>query len=93
MNRALRNFCIAAAGLALIGACGGGSDDGGGQTGGIPVPASEPATITAANAPLIAGTVAEVAMGQGVFSSIFGQPVAALCDELGSRKLRSFGHR
>ena len=80
MNRALRNFCIAAAGLALIGACGGGSDDGGGQTGGIPVPASEPATITAANAPLIAGTVAEVAMGQGVFSSIFTTdlPIASI---------------
>jgi hypothetical protein len=81
MNRALRNLCIAAAGLTLLAACGGGgSDDGGGLTGGVPVPASEPATITAENAPLIAGTVAEVAMGQGVFSSIFTTdlPIASI---------------
>ena len=69
MNRALRNFCIAAAGLTLLAACGGGSGDDGGLTGGVPP--TEPATITAENAPLIAGTVAEVAMGQGVFTSIF----------------------
>ena len=70
MKRALRNFFIAAAGLALIAACGGGgSDSDGGLTGGAPP--SEPATITTENAPLIAGTVAEVAMGQGIFSSIF----------------------
>jgi hypothetical protein len=69
MKRALRNFFIAAAGLALLAACGGGSDDGGGLTGGIP--ASDPATITAENAPVIAGTVAQVAMGQGIFTSIF----------------------
>jgi hypothetical protein len=80
MNRALRNFFVAAAGLALIAACGGGSDDGGGLTGGVPVPTSEPATITTQNAPLIAGTVAEVAMGQGVFSSIFTTdlPIASI---------------
>jgi hypothetical protein len=69
MNRALRNFFVAAAGLALIAACGGGSDDGGGLTGGVPP--AEPATITAENAPLIAGTVAEVATGEGIFTSLF----------------------
>ena len=70
MNRALRNFCIAAAGLTLLAACGGGSgSDDGGLTGGVPP--AESATITAETAPLIAGTVAEVAMGQGVFTSIF----------------------
>ena len=69
MKQALRNFCIAAASITLLAACGGSSDDSGGLTGGVPT--SEPATITAENAPLIAGTVAEVAMGQGVFSSIF----------------------
>ncbi len=69
MNRALRNFFVAAAGLAFIAACGGGSDSGGGPT--VGVPPSEPATITTDNAPLIAGTVAEVAMGEGIFSSIF----------------------
>ena len=52
----------------MIAACGGSGSNDGGLTGGIP--ASEPATITAQNAPLIAGTVAGVAMGQGVFSSI-----------------------
>lgn len=69
MKQALRNFCIAVAGVTLLAACGGSSDDDGGLTGGIP--ASEPATITTQNAPAIAGTVAEVAMGQGIFSSIF----------------------
>jgi hypothetical protein len=71
MKRALRNFFVAAAGLAFIVACGGGSDDDGGLTGGVPVPPSEPATITAENAPLIAGTVTEVAMGEGIFTSLF----------------------
>ncbi len=74
MKQALRNFCIAAAGLTLLAACGGSSsDNNGGLTGGVPP--SEPATITAENAPLIAGTVAEVAMGQGVFSSIFAPAI------------------
>ena len=68
MKRALRILLIATAGCAFIAACGGGSDGDGGLTGGIPP--AEPATITAENAPLIAGTVAGVAMGQGVFSSI-----------------------
>ena len=78
MKQALRNSCIAAAGVMLLAACGGSSDDdSGGLTGGTP--AAEPATITAQNAPMIAGTVAEVAMGQGVFSSIFTPdiPIAA----------------
>lgn len=76
MNRALRNFFVAAAGLAFIVACGGGSDDGGLGS----VPTAEPATITAENAPLIAGTVAEVAMGDGFFSSIFTPaiPIASI---------------
>jgi hypothetical protein len=69
MKQALRNFLVAAAGLTMIAACGGSSDDGG-LTGGVP-PTAEPATITAANAPLIAGTVAEVAMGEGIFTSLF----------------------
>ena len=69
MNRSLRNFFVAAAGLTLISACGGSSDDDGGLTGGVPP--AEPATITAENAPLIAGTVAEVAMGEGIFTSLF----------------------
>ena len=78
MKKALRNFFVAAAGLAFIVACGGGSDDGGGLTGGVPP--SEPATITMDNAPQIAGAVAEVAMGQGIFSSIFvpDLPIAAI---------------
>jgi hypothetical protein len=73
MKRALRNFFVAAAGLTIIAACGGSSDDGGGLTGGVP--SADPATITTANAPLIAGVVAEVAMGQGVFSSIFSPAI------------------
>ena len=73
MNRALRNIFIAAAGLAVITACGGGSDDGGGLGGGVPP--AEPASITVENAPLIAGSVAEVAMGQGVFTSIFAPAI------------------
>ena len=73
MNRALRNIFIAAAGLAVITACGGSSDDGGGPGGGVPP--AEPATITVDNAPLIAGSVAEVAMGQGVFTSIFAPAI------------------
>ncbi len=79
MKQALRNFCIATAGLVLFAACGGGSsDDGGGLIGNVPT--SEPATITADNAPLIAGAVAEVAMGQGIFSSIFAPniPIASI---------------
>ena len=69
MKQALRNIFIATAGLTLLAACGGSSDGDGGLTGDIP--ASEPAAITAQNAPAIAGTVAEVAVGQGIFSSIF----------------------
>lgn len=78
MKRALRNFLVATAGCAVIAACGGGGDDGGGLTGGVPP--AEPATITAENAPLIAGTVAEVAMGQGIFSSVFtpGIPIGSV---------------
>ena len=79
MKQAFRNFCFAAAGVVLLTACGGssGSDDSGGLTGGTP--ASDPATITSQNAPLIAGVAAEVATGQGVFSSIFTTdiPIAA----------------
>jgi uncharacterized protein YhfF len=76
MKQALRKFFIAAAGLTLLAACGGGSGDGG-LTGDIP--ASESATITTQNAPVIAGAVAEVAMGQGIFSSIVTPdiPIAA----------------
>ena len=69
MKHRARNFLTIAAGAVLFAACGGNSDDGGGLTGGTP--GSEPATITAQNAPVIAGAVAEVAMGQGIFSSIF----------------------
>ena len=69
MKQRIRNLLMATAGAVLFAACGGGSDDGGGLTGGTP--GSEPATITAENAPVIAGAVAEVAMGQGIFSSIF----------------------
>ena len=71
MKRALRNFFILAAGSAMLAACGGGSsDNSGGLTGGVP-PTAEEATITVENAPQIAGAVAEVAMGEGIFSSIF----------------------
>jgi hypothetical protein len=69
MKHLVRNFLTAAAGAALLAACGGSSSDDGGLTGGTPT--SQPATITVQNAPAIAGTVAEVAMGQGIFSSIF----------------------
>jgi hypothetical protein len=69
MKQRIRNLLMVTAGAVLFTACGGGSDDGGGLTGGTP--SSEPATITAENAPVIAGAVAEVAMGQGIFSSIF----------------------
>ena len=78
MKQAFRNFCIVAAGVPLLAACGGSSnDDNGGLTGGTLT--SEPATITSQNAPLIAGVAAEVATGQGVFSSIFTSdiPIAA----------------
>ena len=77
MKHALRNLCVAAAGVTLLAACGGSSDDSGGLTGGTPT--AEPATITTQNAPMIAGAVAEVAMGRGVFSSIFTPdiPIAA----------------
>ena len=79
MKRALRNFFILAAGSAMIAACGGSSsNDGGGLTGGVPT--AEEATITVENAPVIAGAVAEVAMGQGIFSSIFTPaiPIASI---------------
>ncbi len=73
MRQAFRNFLVAAASLTIISACGGGSDDGGGLTGGVP--SADPATITTGNAPLIAAVVAEVAMGQGVFSSVFSPAI------------------
>jgi hypothetical protein len=71
MKNLVRNLLIVAAGAVLFAACGGsGGDDGGG--GGLtgPAPTSEAATITVENAPAIAGAVAEVVMGQGIFSSI-----------------------
>jgi hypothetical protein len=68
MKHRIRNFLTIAAAAALFAACGGSSSNDGGLTGGNP--ASKPATITAQNAPAIAGAVAEVAMGQGIFSSI-----------------------
>ena len=68
MKRALRNFLFATVGCAAVAACGGGSDGGGLNGGGNP---AELATITTQNAPAIAGVAAEVAMGQGVFSSVF----------------------
>ena len=69
MKHRARNILTIAAGAVLFAACGSNSDDGGGLAGGTP--GSEPATITAQSAPVIAGAVAEVAMGQGIFSSIF----------------------
>jgi hypothetical protein len=77
MKQALRNLCITAAGVTLLAACGGSSDDSGGLTCGTPT--AEPATIAAQNAPMIAGAVAEVVMGRGVFSLIFtpDTPIAA----------------
>jgi hypothetical protein len=69
MKQRVRNILTIAAGAVLFAACGGSSDDAGGLTGGTP--GSEPATITAQNAPVIARAVAEVAMAQGIFSSIF----------------------
>lgn len=76
MNHAIRNFLVAAIGAVSIAACGGGSGDGGLTGGGNP---PNPATITSQNAPVIAGVVAEVALGQGVFDSVFGPaiPIAA----------------
>jgi hypothetical protein len=70
MKNLVRNLLIVAAGAVLFAACGGsgGDDGGGGLTG--PAPTSEAATITVENAPAIAGAVAEVVMGQGIFSSI-----------------------
>lgn len=68
MKHQVRNLLTIAAAATLFAACGGSSSNDGGLTGGTP--ASEPATITAQNAPAIAGAVAEVAMGQGIFSSI-----------------------
>ncbi|HSN52815.1 MAG TPA: hypothetical protein VLS87_09805 [Woeseiaceae bacterium] len=70
MKQRVRNFLMVAAGAVLVTACGGGgSSDGGGLTGGGST--TEFATITTQNAPAIAGVAAEVAMGQGAFSSIF----------------------
>ena len=71
MKQALRNILVAAASATLIVACGGSND--GGQAGGGNTMA--PATITAANAPAVAGVVAEVALGQGIFTSIFSPSI------------------
>ncbi len=75
MKQVLRNFFVAAAGIALLAACGGSSDDGGGLTGGTS--SAPPAVITSQNAPDIAGVVADVALGQGIFTSIItpGLPI------------------
>lgn len=73
MKQAFRHLCVAAAGLTLISACGGGSDNDGGLVGGGNT--AQPATITSQNAPVIAGVAAEVAMGQGVFSSVFSPTI------------------
>ena len=77
MKQAFRNFLVAAAGTVLIAACGGSSDDDGGLTGGTSGVA--PAVITSQNAPDIAGVVADVALGQGIFTSIItpGLPFTA----------------
>jgi len=77
MRQALRNTLIAAASAALIAACGGSSSNDGGPVGGGNT--ANPATITAANAPAVAGVVAEAALGQGIFTSIFspGIPIAS----------------
>lgn len=69
MNQALRNFCTATTAAILIAACGGGSGGDGGLTGGTG--ASEPATITADNAAVVAGVAAETALGQGGLTSDF----------------------
>jgi hypothetical protein len=68
MKHRIRNLLTIAAAATLFAACGGSNSNDGGLTSGTPP--SEPATITAQNAPAIAGAVAEVAMGQGIFSSI-----------------------
>jgi len=74
------NFLIATAACAVIAACGSGSSSSndGGLTGGVN--AAELATMTTQNAPAIAGVAAEVAMGQGAFSSIFTTdlPIASI---------------
>lgn len=77
MKQAFRNFLVAAASTVLIAACGGSSDDGGALTGGTG--SAAPAVITSQNAPDIAGVVANVALGQGIFTSIItpGLPITA----------------
>jgi hypothetical protein len=69
MKHLVRNFLMVAAGATLFTACGGGSDNDDGLTGGTPT--SGAATITVQNAPSVAGAVAEVTLGQGIFSSVF----------------------
>jgi len=73
MKQAFRHSCVAAASFTLIAACGGGSDNDGGLIAGGNT--AEPATITSQNAPVIAGVAAEVAMGQGVFESVFSPTI------------------
>lgn len=73
MKQAFRHLCVAAASLTLIAACGGSSDNDGGLVSGGNT--AEPASITAQNAPVIAGVAAEVAIGQGIFSSVFSPTI------------------
>ena len=76
MKQLLRKSVIAVAVALLVAACSS-SDSDGGLTAGIGN--LEPAVITSQNAPDIAGLVTEVALGEGVFTSIFSPdfPVGA----------------
>ena len=73
MKQSFRHLCVAAASLTLIAACGGSGGNDGGLAGGGNT--ATPATITSQNAPVIAGVAAEVAMGQGVFSSVLSPTI------------------
>ncbi len=69
MIRNLQNAFIAACACAMLAACGGGSSGSGPNTNPIG-PSGELATITLDNAQPIAGAVADVALGDGVFGTI-----------------------
>jgi len=74
MMQAIRNFIFVAIGLSLLAGCGGGGSAVPNNTGG-----GNLATITTQNAPAVAGVVAEVALEDGIFGSVFNQnlPIAS----------------
>ena len=78
MIRKLRNTIIAACAGAMLAACGGG-----GSSGSTPAPIptgndGDPAAITMDNAEQVAGLVAGIALGDGVFGALSGVNIPAI---------------